>query len=110
MLNREKITSFITEIRQEVRMFDHPEMRKSAFNEAIQHFAERAKSCPDQLIRHEAVVAILSALRDNYWGGSIGFYKALCEGTNVEIVAKITTSSGEVKELLLDPPQEKSDA
>lgn len=106
LLNQQAINRFLHDMARDVEEEVRPKARKDAFNEAIAHFVERAKDCPDQTIRHEAVVAVLSALRDNYWGGEIGFYKLLCNGTGVEIVAKITTPSGEVKELLLDPRPE----
>lgn len=106
MLNRDQIHYFIAEIVRDAEEWAKPEARKDAFNEAIAHFASRAKNCPDQLVRHEAVMAVLMALRDHYWGGAIGWYKMLCNGTNVEIVAKITTPSGEVKEIRLDHPPE----
>jgi hypothetical protein len=75
--------------------------RCDAFDEAIAHFTQRAEHCPDQTIRHEAVVAILSSLKNNFWVGSIDFHKYLAQAAKVEIFARFTSINGDTHEIPL---------
>lgn len=75
--------------------------RCDAFDEAIAHFSQRAKHCPDQTVRHEAVVAILTSLKNNFWVGSTDFHKYLAQATKVEIFARFTSINGDTSEIPL---------
>jgi hypothetical protein len=75
--------------------------RCDTFDEAIAHFTERAEHCPDQTIRHEAVVAILTSLKNNFWVGVTDFHKYLAQAAKVEIFARFTSINGDINEIPL---------
>jgi len=75
--------------------------RCNAFDEAIAHFMSRSEHCPDQTIRHEAVVGILKALKNNFWVGVTDFHKYLAQSEKVEIVARFTSINGDTSEIPL---------
>lgn len=42
--------------------------RRAVYDEAIAHFRSRHEHAPGQTVRFEAVMAVLTALRDGFWG------------------------------------------
>jgi hypothetical protein len=100
-INWERIQRAIIEALETEQSTINSTTRCNAFDEAIAHFMERAEHCPDQTIRHEAVVAVLKSLKNNFWVGVTDFHKYLAQAAKVEIVARFTSINGDTSEIPL---------